>query len=138
MGIRVTRQPSRQKGRKRAALVAALCATFSITPILVGAGAANASPLVPCTYGPVETRLEVDCHNHDFTPATVKITAWCSNAAFIGWQQRMAQQSHTHITRDCGPGAHPVVWFVSGESDWENLQDRLDDMERDRAHDFDD
>ncbi|GAA5055931.1 hypothetical protein [Nocardia callitridis] len=116
----------------RVAVIAALCTTFSVAPMLVGTGAANASALVPCTYGPVETRLEVDCHNDDFTPATVKISAWCTNFAYIGWQQRMDQRSDVHITRDCGPGANPVVWFVSSESDWEHMKNRLESMERDR------
>lgn len=117
--------------RIRAAVGAALCAAFSIAPILVGTGTASASPLVPCWYGPVESRLEVTCENHDFTPATVKIDAWCTNFAYIGRQERMAPQSSTHITGDCGPGAHPIVWFVGGRSDWEELNRRLDDLERD-------
>ncbi|WP_330228721.1 hypothetical protein OHA40_21730 [Nocardia sp. NBC_00508] len=120
------------RGRKRAAAGVALCAVFSVAPVLVGTGAANASYLVPCWYGPVESRLEVDCENRDFTPATVKIDAWCSNFAYTGWQERMAPQGRTHVTRDCGPGAHPVVWFVGGKSDWEELNDRLDELERDR------
>ncbi|MEV3964677.1 hypothetical protein AB0M34_27955 [Nocardia sp. NPDC050193] len=123
-------RPTRSRRRLgRTALVAVFCAAFSATPILVGTSAANASSLVPCTYGPIETRLEVDCHNNDFTPATVNITAWCNNFAYIGWRQRMDRQSHTHITRDCGPGAHPVLWWVSSKSDWEELQDSLDERD---------
>ncbi|MFE3443550.1 hypothetical protein ACFXNW_11005 [Nocardia sp. NPDC059180] len=114
-------------GFRRVAMLGALCAAFSITPIVAGAGIANASPLVPCNYGPVGSRLEVDCENRDYTPGTVRISAWCTNAAWIGWEERMAPQSRTHITRDCGPGAHPIVWFVSGKSDWERIQEELND-----------
>ncbi len=31
----------------------------------------------------------------------------------------MAPRSSLHITRECGPGAHPVVWWLHGEIDRE-------------------
>lgn len=119
---------------RRAALLGVLGAAFSIAPIAVGTGTANATLLVTCSQGPFGSRLEMDCRNIDYTPATVKINIWCTNGAWVGGQERMAQQSQAHFTRDCGPGAHPIVWFVEGESDGQRIRDDMDDRDDDDHH----
>ncbi|MBY8855453.1 hypothetical protein K7711_03090 [Nocardia sp. CA2R105] len=121
------------RASRRLAAVAAVIGVGASAPMLLGSGTAAASTLVPCTYGPIGSRLEVDCTDNDYTPATVTINAFCTNFANISMPPtRMGPRSRMHFTRDCGPGANPIFWLVNGESDWEKVQDQLDQMRQDQ------
>ncbi|WP_459549201.1 hypothetical protein [Nocardia sp. X0981] len=99
----------------------------------VGMGPAQALPPTEafCSAVPVGSRVDFECTNTDVGAATAGVLVMCSDLRVLVEDVRMRPESTIQLSKDCGPGAHPLSWNMNAETDYERAR------EHDREHDHD-
>ncbi len=105
----------------------------------VGAGPARALPPGDafCSEIPVDSRLDIECTNTDFGPATAGTFVMCSDLRPLVQEVRIRPESTIRFSQDCGPGAHPISWNVNAKTDHQRDRERDDEIDRERYSDDD-
>jgi len=88
--------------------------------------AAQATPIgaVTCSPVPVGSQLRVTCTDTDLGPGTMNYSLLCTNLQFEWYHtERIGPNSTQTMVRDCGAGAHPILWGASGITDYQQLLD---------------
>ncbi|MEU4313847.1 hypothetical protein [Nocardia sp. NPDC024068] len=109
---------------RRLPVVGALVSGLAIVAVstTLGAGTAQAVPAGDafCTAVPVGSRLDIQCTNTDVGAATGGVIGLCTNLRILyRAAERIRPESTTAWSEDCGPGAHPILWQASAETDYE-------------------
>ncbi|MBY8862601.1 hypothetical protein K7711_39450 [Nocardia sp. CA2R105] len=90
----------------------------------LGSVAAQATPIgtVNCGSVPTGSKLVTTCTNTDLGPGTMNYSLLCTNLVFEWYHtERIGPTSTQTMVRDCGPGAHPILWGSSGITDYQQL-----------------
>ncbi|MQY19900.1 hypothetical protein [Nocardia macrotermitis] len=106
------------------ALTAGLLGGFAA----LGSAVAQATPIgtVNCGSAPIGSKLVTTCTNTDLGPGTMNYSLLCTNLVFEWYHtERIGPNSTQTMVRDCGPGAHPILWGSSGITDYQQLQNYL-------------
>ncbi|WP_067667658.1 hypothetical protein [Nocardia miyunensis] len=101
----------------------------------VGSVAAQATPIgtVNCVSVPTGSKLVTTCTNTDLGPGTMNYSLLCTNLVFEWYHtERIGPTSTQTMIRDCGPGAHPILWGSSGVTDYQQLQNYQNQQNMDR------
>ncbi|MEU1982525.1 hypothetical protein [Nocardia sp. NPDC019395] len=113
-----------EKTARRLPVVAALISGLAVVAVstTVGAGTAQAVPAghAFCTAAPVGSKLDIDCTNTDVGAATAGVIGLCTNLRILYRAgERIRPESTVEWSEDCGPGAHPILWQASAETDYQ-------------------
>ncbi len=101
----------------------------------VSSVAAQATPIgtVNCASVPTDSRLVTTCTNTDLGPGTMNYSLLCTNLVFEWYHtERIGPNSTQTMVRDCGPGAHPILWGSSGITDYQQLQNYMNQQNQQR------
>lgn len=125
-----------QRSIRRLSIVGAVVSGLAAVTVsaTVGAGSAGAAPRKDafCSPVPVDSRVDIECTNTDFGPATAGLLVTCSDLRILVEEVRLRPESTIQMSMDCGPDAHPISWNVNAKTDYERDRELEDKIDRER------